>query len=97
MKAGKTVFVNNGCGSCHTFKPAAASGKVGPDLDKLAEYAKAARQEVGAFTEESIVKPDAYIEKGFPAHVMPATFDQLPKDRLNALVRYLVAGGKGSQ
>jgi cytochrome c oxidase subunit 2 len=96
LKAGKAVFVNNGCGSCHMFKPAASSGKVGPDLDKLAQYAKAARQEVAAFTEESIVKPDAYIEKGYPAHVMPATFDQLPKDQLNALVRYLVAGGKGS-
>ena len=28
--AGLAVFNNNGCGSCHTFKPAAANGKVGP-------------------------------------------------------------------
>ena len=34
--AGLAVFNNNGCGSCHTFKPAAANGKVGPDLDDLA-------------------------------------------------------------
>ena len=26
----------NGCGGCHTYKPAASAGKVGPDLDNLA-------------------------------------------------------------
>jgi cytochrome c2 len=34
--AGKAVYDANGCGGCHTFKPAGSSGKVGPDLDKLA-------------------------------------------------------------
>ena len=33
--AGKAVFVNNGCGACHTLKAAGAPGKIGPDLDKL--------------------------------------------------------------
>src|SRR5581483_1174516 len=27
-EAGKTVFANNGCGACHTFKPAGATAKV---------------------------------------------------------------------
>src|SRR5439155_19190730 len=31
--AGKAVFAGNGCASCHTFKPANATGSVGPDLD----------------------------------------------------------------
>ena len=39
--SGAAVFTNNGCGACHTF-PAGATGKVGPDLDKLPSYAKTA-------------------------------------------------------
>jgi cytochrome c553 len=30
---GKAVFASAGCGSCHTFKDAGATGTVGPDLD----------------------------------------------------------------
>jgi mono/diheme cytochrome c family protein len=30
---GKSVFASNGCGACHTFKPAGSSGSVGPNLD----------------------------------------------------------------
>ena len=30
---GSVVFTDAGCGSCHTFKPAGATGSVGPDLD----------------------------------------------------------------
>lgn len=29
---GEAVFASAGCGSCHTFEPAGASGSVGPDL-----------------------------------------------------------------
>ena len=32
---GAAVFAANGCGSCHTLKPANATGTVGPDLDKI--------------------------------------------------------------
>ncbi|HEU5243580.1 MAG TPA: c-type cytochrome, partial [Gaiellaceae bacterium] len=31
--AGKAVFTANNCASCHTFKPANASGTIGPNLD----------------------------------------------------------------
>ena len=43
---GNGIFVSQGCGACHTYKPAgpAANGKIGPDLDKLAQYAKQAHQ-----------------------------------------------------
>ena len=37
---------------------------------------------------ESIVDPNAYIEKGFP-NAMPPTFKDLPKDQLDALVSFL--------
>src|SRR5438132_1173289 len=52
---GATVFKNNGCNSCHTFKPAGAAGKVGPDLDQLPQEAQRAGKPVDAFAHESIV------------------------------------------
>jgi mono/diheme cytochrome c family protein len=32
--AGKKVFMDSGCGGCHTLKDAGTSGQVGPDLDE---------------------------------------------------------------
>jgi cytochrome c553 len=32
--AGKGIFVNNGCGSCHTLEAAGTSGNIGPNLDE---------------------------------------------------------------
>jgi cytochrome c oxidase subunit 2 len=92
-QAGKTVFANNGCGSCHTYQPAGSSGKIGPDLDKLATYAQQAGKPLADFVRESIVNPNAYIEKGFPKNVMPTTFAQLPKTQLDALVTFLTQKG----
>src|SRR5919197_1770287 len=40
--SGKALFASNGCVSCHTYKPAGSKASVGPDLDKLATYAKTA-------------------------------------------------------
>lgn len=86
---GKAVFASNGCNGCHTYKPAAATAKIGPDLDKLAQYAKQAKQPLAAFTKESIVDPNKYIQKGFPKGVMPQTYKSLPPDQIQALVGYL--------
>jgi cytochrome c551/c552 len=91
-EAGKAVFANNGCGSCHTYAPAGATAKVGPDLDKLPAYAKQAGKPLEAFVKESIVDPNAYVQPGFPKGVMPP-FD-LPADQLDALVSYLTKGSK---
>jgi cytochrome c oxidase subunit 2 len=87
--SGAAIFENNQCGACHTFKPANASGTIGPDLDKLSTFAQAAGQEPEAFTKTSIENPNAYTEKGFPKNVMPP-FD-LPDDQLDALVSYLLS------
>lgn len=92
--AGKAVFDNNGCGSCHTFKPAGSNGTVGPDLDDLAPSAKKAGKPLEQFVRESIVDPDAYIAPGYSPNVMPKTFSTLPKSQLDALVQYLLGGGK---
>ena len=92
--AGKAVFVSTGCGACHTFAPAATTGKVGPDLDKLADYAKKADQgTLAQFTQASIVTPEAYVESGYPAGVMPPTYGQtLKPQQLADLVAFLTQG-----
>ena len=86
--SGKQVFAANGCGACHVDKPAGTSGKIGPDLDKLPQYAKQAHQPLASFVQTSIVKPSAYVQKGFP-NVMPKTFAKLPADQIAALVKFL--------
>jgi cytochrome c oxidase subunit 2 len=92
-QAGTAVFREQGCGSCHTFKPANATAKVGPDLDRLPQYADRAGEPLDEFIRESIVDPRAYVEKGFPANTMPS-FSQLPQRQLDALVQYLAGSGK---
>jgi cytochrome c oxidase subunit 2 len=91
--AGKAAFTSNGCGSCHTFAPAKSTGKIGPDLDKLSTYAQQAGKPLEQFVRESIVNPDAYVEKGYPANVMPKNFASLPKDQLDGLVMFLTSKG----
>jgi cytochrome c551/c552 len=88
---GKALFASNGCVSCHTYKPAGSNAKIGPDLDKLATYAKQAKKPLAPFVEESIVNPDAYIQSGYPAHVMPS-FASLSKTQVDALVKFLTKG-----
>jgi cytochrome c oxidase subunit 2 len=90
----KALFVDNGCNGCHTFKPAGANGKVGPDLDKLAEEARRAGKPLEEFIRESIVNPTVYVEPGYPKGLMPGTYAGLPKAQLDALVTFLAAGSK---
>jgi mono/diheme cytochrome c family protein len=64
--AGAALFKAQGCGGCHTFTPAGTNGTVGPDLDKLPQYAKQANQgSLDAFIDESIANPSSYIQPGF--------------------------------
>jgi cytochrome c oxidase subunit II len=92
---GLAVFQQNGCASCHTFKPAGSTGTIGPDLDKLAQYAaQAKRGSLDAFIKESIVTPGAYIQPGY-SDAMPHIFgSQIPADKLGQLVQYLAGGAK---
>ena len=69
--AGKATFTSSGCSACHTFKPAGANGKVGPDLDELKAAAAKAGQPLDKFITTSIEDPNAYIAPGFHPNVMP--------------------------
>jgi cytochrome c551/c552 len=68
---GKALFAANGCGSCHTYGPAGATAKVGPDLDKLAADAQTAGKPLDAYVHQSISDPNAYVVPNFPPGVMP--------------------------
>jgi cytochrome c551/c552 len=89
--AGKAVFASAGCAACHTFKPAASTGTIGPNLDDLASYAQKAGEPLAQFTDEAIVSPPAkYVPSGFPTTVMPTTFgSSLSATQLNDLVAFL--------
>jgi cytochrome c551/c552 len=97
--AGKAIFAANGCASCHTFKPANATGSVGPDLDNApAADAKADNNmDLADFIKESIEDPDAYIAKGYSKGIMPTTFDEsLSGKQMNDLVAFIVSGSSSS-
>ena len=91
--SGAAVFKNNPCGSCHTLTAAGATAKIGPDLDKLPQWARQANRPIEAFVRTSIVDPNAYVQPGFHPNVMPP-FANLPKDQLDALVQYLIQSSK---
>jgi mono/diheme cytochrome c family protein len=85
--AGRAVFTSAGCGGCHTFAPAGASGSVGPDLDEALQGKDA------EFIRQSIVDPNAEITQGFSAGVMPQNFGQeLSPQQLDNLVAFLMSG-----
>ena len=93
--AGAAVFANNGCGACHTLTASKATGKVGPDLDKLPAEAARAKVPLATFVHDSIVDPNKYIEPGFVKNLMPQTFgSSLSKQQLDALVQYLIDSSK---
>lgn len=96
QNAGATVFENQGCGGCHTFKPAGSEGQTGPDLDNLAASAREAGKPLEEYVRESIVDPSAYLHPGY-ADLMPKTFAELPRDQLDALVQYLISPAEKSK
>ena len=92
---GSSIFNQQGCTACHRLAAAGATGTIGPDLDKLAVEAQRAGKPLASFVRESIVAPNAYVEKGYPKGIMPQDFGtKLSKTQLDALVRFLVSSAK---
>ena len=92
---GAQVFVNNGCGGCHTFAAAEQGVVTGPNLDEEIPG------ESAAAVRKMIVDPNAEIAKGYPPNVMPQDYEQtLSPKELEDLVRYLLenpSGGSNSK
>jgi hypothetical protein len=69
---GVYVWVANGCGSCHTFKPAGATGTIGPDLQRALQGQS--RSEVM----KSIVAPgDTLMPGDFARRIAPQDLERL--------------------
>jgi mono/diheme cytochrome c family protein len=86
-EAGRAVFLDQGCGSCHTFSPAGSTGTVGPNFDEALAGKDA------AFIRQSIVDPNAEVASGFSAGVMPQNYEeQLSPEQLDDLVAFLASG-----
>ncbi len=82
--SGEELFTSSGCAGCHTLAAAGATAKVGPDLGKL-------ETATDAFILKSIVDPNADVTKGYKPDIMPQNFgEQLSKEELDALVKYLL-------
>ncbi|MGI9556375.1 MAG: c-type cytochrome [Solirubrobacterales bacterium] len=82
---GQVIFVETGCGSCHTLAAAQTSGMVGPVLDDTIPG-----QSVEEVT-ESIVDPDAIVVEDFFEGTMPPSYgDQLSPEQIDALATFIV-------
>ena len=83
-EAGVALFTEVGCGGCHAFSAAGASGAIGPNLDEV--LAGRSPEQI----KTDITDPEAEIAEGFPPGVMPATYGtDLSEDDLNNLVAAL--------
>jgi mono/diheme cytochrome c family protein len=84
---GRAVWAEQGCGSCHTFEPANATGTFGPDLQLSLSGTDA------AYIRRSIVEPSAASAAGFSAGMMPEDYAQrMSPAELEALVRFIARG-----
>ena len=92
-KAGAKLFTAKGCDGCHVFTPAGSKGNIGPDLDKLAQYAKQANEDsLATFTFDSIKNPDSYVQPGYKSGLMPNFGQTLSDKQIADLVAYLTKG-----
>ena len=84
---GLTVWIEQGCGSCHTFAPANAHMPMGPDL-RLSLRGKSRE-----YVLESIVLPSKNASPGWGTGAMPEGYAQriAPAD-LEPLVDFIVDG-----
>lgn len=93
LSRGEKVYVENGCGGCHTLGGLSA-GVVGPNLTQIGTTA-ATRIEgisVEEYIRQSILNPNAYVVEGYPENVMPQNFSEiLSDDQINDLVAFLAS------
>jgi mono/diheme cytochrome c family protein len=90
---GKRVYLDRGCGGCHTIEGLSA-GTVGPNQTNIGTVAETRIPGMSAeeYIRESILNPSAYVVEGFPDGVMPKNFGELiPSDDLSDLVAFLLA------
>jgi len=85
--AGREIFLDQGCGSCHTFSAAGTNATLGPNLDETLQG-----KDPG-YVREAIVEPNKEIASGYQPNVMPDDFGQkLTPKQIDDLVAFLIEG-----
>ena len=86
---GLDVWIEQGCGSCHTFEPANSHAPIGPDL-ALSLHGKSRD-----YVLESIVLPNANAAAAYTVGGMPEDYAKRirPQD-LDPLVEFLMEGAR---
>lgn len=90
---GKRIFIESGCGSCHELTDAGTASNTGPSLDTLGPGARTFKPGTPPekYIRDSILRPNAYVSKGFKPGVMPEDYAKRLKPRdVDALVAYLM-------
>ena len=88
---GETLFVEAGCGDCHSFGAAGTAGSIGPNLDETL-----VDQDVG-YVQQSIIDPNAEIAEGYGDGIMPSTYSQeLTEAEISELAAYIHESVAGS-
>jgi cytochrome c oxidase subunit II len=84
---GQELFLQVGCGACHTVRGTEADGTIGPDLTHLASRATLG---AGTFpnTFDGLVRWIAHTEEVKPDVRMPS-FGALPREHIEAIAAYL--------
>jgi mono/diheme cytochrome c family protein len=86
---GLAVWVEHGCGSCHTLPAANAHGVLGPDLESSLKGVPA------SYIKDSIVAPNKAVAAGYSAGMMPEDYaTRIAPDDLDRLVSFLQASAR---
>lgn len=81
---GAALFLEAGCGDCHSLGAAGSAGAIGPNLDAVLI------DEDAGFIEQSIIDPSANVAAGFGDGIMPNTYGQeLTEAEIESLVAYV--------
>jgi mono/diheme cytochrome c family protein len=91
---GRALFIELGCGACHTLADASGAGAVGPPLDGIAFTAdtRVDGMDAHSYILESIINPDDHIVEGFPPGLMPKDYgDRISEEKIEMLVKYLLS------
>ena len=100
VAAGRAVYRQNYCGTCHTLAAAETGGVFGPAHDHVATLAldrlddpdyRGVATNAAEYIRESILKPEIYIAPGsMLAHQQMPPFTHLSADDVDALVYFLM-------
>lgn len=90
------LFVAMGCSGCHNLdlmQTPDTLGQPGPNMGNLPETAgqRVAGQDAATYVHTSIVEPNAFVNEGYVAGIMPQTFSQqMSEEEINGLVTWLL-------